>query len=148
MRIRPAVAADAEGITRLEAEHLGPDGWPAGLVAEGVGGRVPTVHYWVAEHQGRLVGHAVASVVAEIAELQRISVEPGLRRTGLASALLSTVLATASAAGAERVLLEVREDNDPARAFYRVRGFADIDLRPRYYADGAAAVVMMLEITS
>jgi len=145
--IRPAVERDADEVARLEAEHLGADAWPAGLVVEGVRGHLPTVHYWVAEHEGRLVGHAVASVVADLAELQRISVEPALRRTGLATRLLATVVDTARAEGADRVLLEVREDNTGARDFYVARGFAEIDRRPSYYRDGAAAVVMMLDLS-
>ena len=145
--IRRAVEGDADEVARLEAEHLGVDAWPAGLVVEGVRGRLPTVHYWVAENDDRLVGHAVASVVADIAELQRISVEPALRRTGLATALLATVVTTARTEGADRVLLEVREDNTGAREFYMARGFVAIDRRPRYYRDGAAAVVMMLDLS-
>lgn len=146
--IRLAVEGDAAEIARLEADHLGADAWPAGLVAEGVRGHLPTVHYWVAEHDHRVVGHAAASLVADIAELQRISVEPALRRTGLATDLLATVVAAARAAGADRVLLEVREDNTGARDFYVARGFVEIDRRPRYYRDGAAAVVMMLDLSS
>ena len=145
--IRRAGARAADEVVRLEAEHLGADAWPAGLVVEGVRGQVPTVHYWVAEHEGRVVGHAVASVVADIAELQRISVEPALRRTGLASDLLTAVVETARAEGADRVLLEVREDNTGAQDFYSARGFVEIDRRTRYYRDGAAAVVMLLDLS-
>ena len=146
--IRRAVATDVGDIARLEADHLGADAWPAGLVAEGVRGTLPTVHYWVAELEGDLVGHAVASVVADIAELQRVSVEPALRRTGLATDLLDAVVQAARSEGADRVLLEVREDNGSARAFYAARGFAEIDRRARYYRDGAAAVIMMLGLSS
>ena len=45
---------------------------------------------------------------------------------------------------AERLLLEVREDNRGALAFYASQGFVEIDRRARYYADGATAVVMRL----
>ena len=43
---------------------------------------------------------------------------------------------------ADRLLLEVREDNREALAFYAGQGFVEIDRRPRYYADGTTAVVM------
>ena len=46
--------------------------------------------------------------------------------------------------GADRLLLEVREDNAGALAFYAARGFVEIDRRPRYYRDGATAVVLAL----
>ena len=62
------------------------------------------------------------------------------RRTGVATALLDEVLAVAAAGGADRLLLEVREDNDHAIAFYAARGFVEVDRRRRYYRDGATAV--------
>ncbi|MBU0860293.1 MAG: GNAT family N-acetyltransferase, partial [Alphaproteobacteria bacterium] len=87
-------------------------------------------------------GYAAASIVAEIAELQRIAVTPAHRRTGLAVALLAAVTDAAREQRADRVLLEVREDNHGALAFYADQGFVEIDRRRRYYRDGATAVVM------
>jgi ribosomal-protein-alanine N-acetyltransferase len=60
----------------------------------------------------------------------------------VATALLDEVVAEGPGAGANRLLLEVREDNAGALAFYAARGFVEIDRRARYYRDGAAAVVM------
>ena len=64
------------------------------------------------------------------------------RRDGVASALLDAVLALRPAG--ERVVLEVREDNAGALGFYAARGFVELDRRPRYYRDGATAIVMEL----
>jgi ribosomal-protein-alanine N-acetyltransferase len=140
--IRAATAADVEAIAASEADNLGADAWSHGLVEEGVAGRLPTVHYLVAEEERRLVGHAVTSLAGDVAELQRIAVAEGHRRGGIATALLDEVLALAAAGGADRVLLEVREDNSDALAFYAARGFVEVDRRRRYYRDGATAVVL------
>ena len=105
-------------------------------------GNLPTVRYLVAEEEGQVVGHAVASIVADIAELQRIAVDPACRRQGLATGLLDAVVAEARAERADRLLLEVREDNGGALAFYAARGFVEVDRRRRYYRDGATAVVL------
>ena len=140
--IRPATADDAEEVARLERDNLGADAWSEGLVREGVTGHLPTVVYRVAEVGGELVGHAVASLVADVAELQRIAVDPTHRRSGVASGLLAEVVRLARESGADRLLLEVREGNSGAIAFYAGAGFVAIDRRPRYYRDGAAAVVM------
>lgn len=140
--IRLATDADAEVLADLEAASLGIDAWSPGLVAAGVAGDVPTVSWWVAEVEGIVVGYAVASVVADIAELQRIAVDRAHRRTGVARELLDVVARAARAAGADRVLLEVREDNAGALALYADQGFDEIDRRRRYYRDGATAVVM------
>jgi ribosomal-protein-alanine N-acetyltransferase len=124
----------------------GDDAWSAGLIRVGVDGDVPTVRYLVAEHDGDVVGYAVASYAGDIAELQRIGVSPALRRTGLASALLAEVVAEAPRTGADRLILEVREDNAGALAFYASRGFVEIDRRPRYYRDGTTGIVLRLPL--
>ena len=142
MTVRAATEADVDAIAASEADNLGADAWSHALVEEGVAGRLPTVHYLVAEEERRLVGHAVASLAGEIAELQRIAVSADHRRSGVATALLDEVLALAGAGGADRVLLEVREDNADALAFYAARGFDELDRRRRYYRDGATAVVL------
>ena len=140
--IRPATVADVDAIARLELENLGDDAWSRALVEEGVAGELPTVRYLVAEERHDVVGHAVVSVVADISELQRIAVDPFHRRDGLATRLLDEVVALAREEGADRLLLEVREDNAGAIAFYAARGFVEIDRRRRYYRDGATAVVL------
>ncbi|GAA1476586.1 hypothetical protein GCM10009623_10320 [Nocardioides aestuarii] len=94
---------------------------------------------------GSVAGYAVVSVAADVAELQRIAVDPALRRTGVATLLLDAGVAVSGEA--ERMLLEVREDNEGAQAFYAARGFTELDRRPRYYRDGAAALVMVLPLT-
>ncbi|WP_028643079.1 ribosomal protein S18-alanine N-acetyltransferase [Nocardioides sp. URHA0020] len=142
MRVRAATPDDVPAIADLEVDNLGADAWSEGLVREGVLGNLPTISYLVAEADGAVVGHATASVVADIAELQRIAVDPAHRRTGLASELLDAVVAVARAGGADRLLLEVREDNAGAIAFYAAREFVEVDRRRRYYRDGATAVVM------
>jgi len=103
---------------------------------------LPTVHYLVAESEGLVVGHAVASLVADVAELQRIAVSSGSRRQGVARALLDEVVALAVQEDIGRLLLEVREDNEAALAFYTAQGFVELDRRPRYYRDGTSAVVL------
>lgn len=144
MTVRAATTDDVLAIAELERDNLGDDAWSPGLVEEGVAGTLPTIRYLVAEVDGLVVGYAVASVVADIAELQRIAVDPAHRRTGLASLLLEAVIGAAREGGADRLLLEVREDNAGALAFYAARGLVEVDRRRRYYRDGATAVVLRL----
>jgi [ribosomal protein S18]-alanine N-acetyltransferase len=140
--IRPATAADVDEIAWLEQENLGEDAWSRALVEEGVAGRLPTVRYLVAEYGVVVVGHAVVSVVADISELQRIAVDTAHRRHGIATRLVEEVVRLVRKEGVDRLLLEVREDNAGAIAFYAARGFVEIDRRPRYFRDGGTAVVM------
>jgi ribosomal-protein-alanine acetyltransferase len=140
--IRDATAADADAIYRLEAECMGPLAWSRALVEAGVSGDVPTVHYLVVEEDGEVTAYAAASIVADIAELQRIAVLPAARRRGHATALLDHVVDRAVEGRADRLLLEVRDDNHDAQAFYATSGFVEVDRRPRYYRDGSTAIVM------
>ncbi len=146
LEVRPAGPDDTEAVAALERDALGSDAWPAGLVAEGVSGRVPTTLYLVASEDDAVLAYAAVSIVADLAELQRIAVAATHRRTGLASDLLTRVEHEAMTRHADRLLLEVREDNHVACAFYAARGFTEIDRRPRYYADGTTAVILFKEI--
>jgi ribosomal-protein-alanine N-acetyltransferase len=142
--IEPAAASDLEVIVALERESLGWDAWTEPLIREGLEGRLPTIRYLAARVGDELAGYAVVSLVADVAELQRIAVAPEHRRTGVASALIEALLDLAAETEVDRVLLEVREDNEAALGCYAQSGFEEIDRRPRYYRDGAAAVVMLL----
>ena len=144
--IRTAVHADVTAIAALEAECLGRDAWSSWLVDQGVRGGLPTVVYVVAEIDGVIIGYAAASIVADIAELQRIAVTEDRRRAGVAAALLAAIVTRARAGRADRLLLEVRHDNGPALAFYARHGFVEIDRRDGYFRDGATAIVMRLDL--
>ena len=144
--IREAGPDDVPTVARLERDNLGSDAWSEGLVTEGVHGRLPTVHYLVAEVDGDVTGYAAASIVADTAELQRIAVDTAHRRTGLAARLLQAVTERARETGADRLLLEVREDNAGALAFYAAAGFSEVGRRSRYYGDGTTAVVLGLSL--
>jgi [ribosomal protein S18]-alanine N-acetyltransferase len=140
--IRPAEPDDVDDVARLEQECLGADAWSEGLVRHGIEGELPTISYLVAEQDGEVVGHAVTSTVGDIAELQRIAVTEDHRREGVAARLLAAVVDAERQTLADRLLLEVREDNNGAIEFYAGQGFVEIDRRPRYYNDGTTAVVL------
>jgi ribosomal-protein-alanine N-acetyltransferase len=144
VRIEPAASEDLADIVELEKESLGWDAWTEPLIREGLEGRLPTIRYLAARDDDVLAGYAVISLVSDVAELQRIAVAPAYRRAGVASALIEALLDLTAGTEADRVLLEVREDNEAALGLYAQSGFVEIDRRPRYYRDGAAAVVMQL----
>lgn len=70
-------------------------------------------------------------------ELLLIAVRPEHRRRGIGEALIRQLAHDARARGAERIFLEMRENN-PAAALYRRVGFEPIGRRQGYYtlADG------------
>jgi [ribosomal protein S18]-alanine N-acetyltransferase len=146
MSIRPATADDVAAIAALEAASFPEDAWPAGYLADAIAGTLHGTGVLVAEVDGVVVVHAIASVVFEMAELQRIAVAPEHRRRGIAGLLLAAVRDRAAARGAPALLLEVKETNAGALAFYERAGFVEIDRRPRYYRNGDTAIVLSLPL--
>ncbi len=142
--VETAAARDVDAIVRLETVCQGADAWPETLVREGVAGAVPTVRHLVARAEGDVVGYAIASLAGDVVELQRIGVAPSHRRGRCATRLLAAVVAMAREHGADRVVVEVRDDNAGALGFYAAAGFVEIARRPRYYRDGATALVLEL----
>jgi [ribosomal protein S18]-alanine N-acetyltransferase len=140
--VEVATRADLDRLAELEQICEGTDAWSRILVADSLEGGWSTTTWLVARAGEVVVGYAVLAVVDDIAELQRIGVDPGERRRGVARVLLDGVVERSRRAGAVRLLLEVREDNGPALALYARAGFAEIARRRSYYADGTTAIVM------
>ncbi|GHC24683.1 GNAT family N-acetyltransferase [Aidingimonas halophila] len=93
-----------------------------------------TVIWGAADDQGNsLVAFAVLARLPFEAELQRIGVIPQCRRQGIAYRLLDVLMREAKGWQSERVLLEVRAGNRPARRLYQQFGFVEEGCRPGYY---------------
>jgi ribosomal-protein-alanine N-acetyltransferase len=86
--------------------------------------------------------------VADEAEILTLAVRPSARRRGLGARLLAEGVGLAGARGADRVFLEVADDNAAARALYRRSGFVETGRRPRYYArsDGSREDALILTL--
>lgn len=143
--MRRAASGDVDAIAELDTAAFLLVPWSRQMVVEGVGGIVPGLRYLVAEQDGAFVGYAAVSVVGEDAELQRIAVLPDARMAGTGRALVAAARDLARAEGATRLLLEVHEDNESGRALYAATGFTELARRPRYFRDGAAALVLVLD---
>ncbi|HKF46176.1 MAG TPA: ribosomal protein S18-alanine N-acetyltransferase [Terracidiphilus sp.] len=91
----------------------------------------------VAEDEERAVcGFAVAALVSDTeAELESIAVEEKRQRQGIARSLFRELSMRMCERGIEDVLLEVRESNSAAQAFYRAEGFLISGRRPAYYSN-------------
>lgn len=81
-------------------------------------------------------GFILTRVAADEAEVLTLAVRPSARRRGIARRLLDLAMADASTSGAARMFLEVAADNEAAIALYRVAGFEQTGVRPKYYRRG------------
>lgn len=100
----------------------------------------------VRDAAGTVRGVAAFQVIAEVADLNRVVVDPAWRGRGAGRALVSAGLTWAAERGAERMLLEVEWANEPALALYRGLGFVEITYRANYYGVGRDALVMQKEL--
>jgi len=86
-------------------------------------------------------GFLLARAIAGEAEILTLAVGPPHRRQGVARALIEASAATAIAAGAETMFLEVAADNHAAIDLYRSAGFEPVGSRKGYYARPGAALI-------
>jgi len=91
-------------------------------------------------------GAILFRVTGEEGEIVDFGVVPTKRAQGIGRRLLSSAHHGAWALGARRMVLEVAEDNAPARALYDAFGYTAVGRRPRYYrrADGARVDALIL----
>lgn len=86
-------------------------------------------------------GFALGRLVLDEAELDLVVVAAEHRRRGHGRALLAAFERAASQRGAHVVHLEVSAQNSSALALYEAAGYERVGRRPRYYEDGADALL-------
>jgi ribosomal-protein-alanine N-acetyltransferase len=90
-------------------------------------------------------GLIIARQAAGEAEILTLGIIPDARRRGLARLLLDETASRAAAEGAERLFLEVAEDNIAAQALYAHAGFVRAGRRPDYYLrEGGRAMAALI----
>jgi [ribosomal protein S18]-alanine N-acetyltransferase len=93
---------------------------------------------------GDLHGYLVCARYDRVWHLMNVAVDPQRRRRGVASRLISQLIAEAG--GGLPFTLEVRVSNRDAIAMYEKLGFRSAGVRPRYYQDnGEDALIMWLD---
>jgi ribosomal-protein-alanine N-acetyltransferase len=92
---------------------------------------------WHAQEGGRPQGFILCRLAADEGEVISVAVLRASRRAGVGRRLMGAALARAADAGAERIFLEVAENNASARAFYAAFGFSQVGRRGGYYRSEA-----------
>ncbi|WP_106245511.1 ribosomal protein S18-alanine N-acetyltransferase [Allonocardiopsis opalescens] len=132
--------ADLPAVLDLERRLFPGDPWSRRMFLDELA--QPSRYYLVAEQAGRPAGYAGLLAAGEQGDVQTLAVEPGLWGRGIGRALLDALFAEAGRRGVRDLFLEVRADNDRARALYTRLGFTQVGLRRRYYRDRADAITM------
>lgn len=99
-----------------------------------------------ARDRRRLIGFAIMEFYDVHAHLALLAVQPGFQRLGIGRQLLDWLEASARTAGIFEVRLEVRANNDGARAFYERLGYREVGFKPEYYGGREDALRMTHEL--
>lgn len=100
----------------------------------------------VAKRDGAVIGYLFAMWIFDEMHVNKIAVTESERRKGIADALMDACFTFARTRAVKTISLEVRRSNKGAQEFYRHLDFKSAYIRPRYYPDGEAAVVMIREM--
>lgn len=153
--IRPARAADVDGILAIESSWATTPHWTRGqfidelknarsvfLVAEEELGARKEITTPAIIPLRALAGYAAAWVVEEELQILSVAVHPEHARKGAGRGLVDALCAAGARRGCRRATLEVSHLNLAALALYRGCGFVVVGRRPKFYNDGSDAVLM------
>jgi ribosomal-protein-alanine N-acetyltransferase len=139
LEIRAAAKSDVTAIHRLE-EAAFPSPWRREFFESEL--RAEGRFNIVATRGGKLVGYVFGMWFLDEMHVNKIAVVEEERRHGVAARLMDRCFEFARANGVKIMSLEVRKSNSGAQLFYKRLDFRAAYVRPKYYPDGEAAVVM------
>ena len=125
----PAIAA----LSRDEIEHGLPWTWREARVRDAIAD--PDTNVIVVGPPGAVVAFGVMFHADDDAHLLLFAVHRSQQRQGAGSALLQWLEDAAIAAGAQKIRVEARMDNEAARSFYNERGYHEGVIVRRMYSD-------------
>lgn len=132
-------------MTKLQFSPMTPEDIPALMVTEqavypfpwtdGIFRDCIRVGYqcWLAYEDGRLIGHAVASIAAGESHLLNLSIATADQGKGYGRQFVEFLTEIIGQRGAHSILLEVRPSNIAAIHLYQSCGFNEIGRRKDYY---------------
>ena len=144
LHIEPGQMRDARELARIHATGFY-RGWPEVEFASFLG-EASTPVYVACDSKRRIAGFALIRIAADEAELLTIAVEPKWRGKRIGQALLRAAFDDLLMSPAQRMFLEVSEDNKAAIRLYQGQGFKTVSTRKGYYPkpDGSAATALVM----
>lgn len=140
LRLRTAEPRDLDALVRIENEAFAGDQLDRRAFRHAL--RSPTIDMLVADEAGAMLGYAQVQrrTGSSLARLTSVAVAKAGAGRGIGSQLVEAAEASARRHGCNRMRLEVRADNQRARALYERTGYALFTTVPDYYEDGEAAL--------
>tara|TARA_Y100000766_G_C18420245_1_gene371696 strand:+ start:87 stop:521 length:435 start_codon:yes stop_codon:yes gene_type:complete len=95
-----------------------------------------------------LLGICSAWLVIDVLHITFIAVHPIHQRKGLGKFLLKDLIKRSKSLHTNQINLEVKDNNEPAKAFYKSMGFKTVGNRSNFYKDGSDALLLNKEINN
>ena len=144
--IRLLYMADLDALEKLEqASFANP--WSRDSLAYELSEN-PLARYYGLLQEDVLLAYVGYWHILEEGHIANVAVLPAYRQKGFGEYLLRTVMMLALTEGVQRMTLEVREGNLPARRLYEMLGFRAVGLRPHYYQDQESAIIMWVDLAN
>ena len=129
-------------ITKMDASHVAQvaaleklcfsDPWSENSVASELNN--PLSLWLVAVDGDRVAGYVGSQTVMDESDMMNLAVHPDYRCQGIGSRLVDELIKELKKKGSQRLTLEVRVSNEPAKRLYDELGFSEIAVRKRYYS--------------
>lgn len=138
--IRKMREEDVAAVAALE-QKIFPDAWSENAILETWKQRQTML--LIALEDREIIGYLILYFVLEDGEIARIAVSEEHRRKGVAGKMLRELALLCRENGVNRLMLDVRESNEPAKAFYVKHGFEVDGIRKNYYSNPTENAVLM-----
>jgi ribosomal-protein-alanine N-acetyltransferase len=97
------------------------------------------VHIYVYEENNNILGFIQIEEHFEITDIINIAVDKDYQGKGIGKELIQYIIDNTKS---EKIMLEVKANNDPAISLYTNMGFKQIHIRPKYYEGNIDAIIM------
>ena len=142
MKIRNGTEKDLDRILLIENCVFRENAWTRELIQSELNGSSDR-QTWVIDKDDVVVGYCMIRFSSGEFHLLNMAVDTSYQMKGLGTKLINHCLNNIPLDSS--VFLEVKRGNFPAINLYLEAGFKEIDVRKKYYSDGADAVVMYLK---
>ncbi len=137
---RDMAVDDLEDVLVIERASF-PTPWSGGIFLGEI--ESPFCRSLVALVEERIVGYICFAIVYNETHLRNLAVHRDWQRHGVASRLLSRMIAISALEGAQYGTLEVRRSNTAALELYKRFGFVVEGIRPSYYSETSEDALIM-----
>jgi ribosomal-protein-alanine N-acetyltransferase len=142
--IRPLEVKDidevVEGETKIFGKSLGYDMIYSDIKLN------PYANYFVLEINGKVRGYIGLWITYELAEVINFYVDSEFQGMGFGKMLLEFAIELCTLSKVQSISLEVREENEKAKALYFKYGFVFSHKREQYYSDKTDALVLIKKL--